>query len=176
MAVLADAKLVEAAMAGDRDAFAVLVERYQRLVIAGAAGILGDRHAAQDVAQEAFVAAYQKLATLRNPAAFGAWVLRIARREASRATRRRKQLLPLCEDAMPDVSEVDGRLDRDSTDLLNFVDRLPERERVAVMLKYFDEHPVGDIAGMTGQSVGTVTKTLTRARKRLQTWLERDDP
>ena len=63
-----DAELVEAVLRGDRPSFAMLVQRHERAVMAAAMGILQDHHAAQDVAQDAFVSAYQQLGSLRDGA------------------------------------------------------------------------------------------------------------
>ena len=59
-------RLVEDAQKGDRGAFAALVERYQRLALAYAGSLLGDEARAEDAAQDAFLAAYEKLSTLRD--------------------------------------------------------------------------------------------------------------
>ena len=80
----ADAELVRAVIKGEREAFEVLVKRYEKPVIAIALNILGDRHLASDVSQEAFVKAYEHLARLRKPEAFGPWLMKIARRCAIR--------------------------------------------------------------------------------------------
>jgi len=175
MSVPTERELVDAAIAGDRGAFGDLVRRYQRLAVAGAVAVLGDRHAAQDVAQDAFVIAYEKLATLRDGASFGAWILQIARRRALRVGRSASRVRSLNPQQAAGIAERNGQLDRASQDLLQHIERLPKHERVAVMLKYFDNRSVADIAHMTGHSVGTVTKQLTRARMRLQTWLQDDE-
>ena len=60
----------------------------------------------------------------------------------------------------------------DVLDVLDQVVRLPEPERQAVLLYYFDDQTVDHISRATGRSVGTVTKQLTRARRRLRQWFE----
>jgi len=72
----------------------------------------------------------------------------------------------------PAAPHRNGELDEASRALLAAVDRLPEQERVVVMLNYFSGQPVSAIAQMTGRPIGTVTVQLTRARARLRTWLE----
>ena len=79
-----DADLVRAVLAGERTAFPELIARYQRAACAVAWPVLHDRHAAEDAAQEAFLTAYLQLPRLRDPAAFGGWLLRIARQKAAR--------------------------------------------------------------------------------------------
>src|SRR3954470_4729101 len=78
-----DAELVRAVVAaGGERGFAQLVGRHERSVRAAAYAVSRDRHAAEDAAQEAFVVAYRAIAELRDGAAFGGWVRRIARRQA----------------------------------------------------------------------------------------------
>jgi DNA-directed RNA polymerase specialized sigma24 family protein len=140
--VLSDGELVDAVRRGDRDAFAVLVARYECAVRAVATSVLRDTHAAQDVAQEAFFAAYEKLGRLRDASSFGRWLLKIARHRAISAKRRDRQLLP------------------------------PDALRIVVMLYYFNQYNVHEVAAMLSRPVGTVTVQLCRARKQLQRQLE----
>jgi RNA polymerase sigma-70 factor (ECF subfamily) len=84
-----DKELVDAVLAGDRAAFASLIERYELPVRSMAIAILGNTHSAEDVAQDAFTTGYERLASLRNRAAFGAWLLKIAERSAYRMARER---------------------------------------------------------------------------------------
>ena len=65
-----------------------------------------------------------------------------------------------------------GPLDQVSETLLAAIARLPEREKIVVMLKYFDGHSVTEIAEMIGRPIGTITVQLSRARKRLRSWLK----
>jgi len=163
--------LVGAVLAGDRSAFALLVSRYKGAVRATALSVLGDHHAAEDIEQEAFVAAYRKLATLRSARKFGPWVLQITRRLALNAARRRPTTITLDEQAEP-AAPGDGQLEADLQPVLAAVMKLPEPERQAVMLRYFGGHSVQEMADMTSRSVGTVTKQLWRARQRLRRWIE----
>lgn len=167
-----DAELVKAALDGDRGAFAELVGRYRRTACAAATQVLGDPHGAQDAAQEAFLSAYQKLASLRRPSAFGPWLVKIARRRATDMARRPRPVLSLASQADPPDPRNDGRLGETSKLLLSAVMSLPPNERTAVMLRYFDGCDLRAIAEMTGRSIGTVSKQLTRAHERLRELLE----
>ena len=173
--VESDAELVEAVVAGDRAAYATLVGRYEKAVRAVATHVLGDYHAAEDVAQDAFVIAYEKLSTLRDASVFGTWIRRIARHRALRAARKASRSEPLVRDAEPTAESRDGRLDDRSRMLLDAVARLPEHEQRVVTLRYFDGHSVQDIAHMTGRPVGTITKQLSRAQARLRNQLKGDE-
>lgn len=167
-----DAELVRAARGGDRGAFGELVTRYRRAACAAAAQVLGDPHAAQDAAQEAFVSAYRKLAGLRRASAFGRWVVKIARREATDMARRRRPAASLELRPDPPDPRDDGRLDETSRLLLSAVMALPAHQRTAVMLRHFEGCDLRAIAEITGRSVGTVSKQLTRAHGRLREMLE----
>lgn len=170
-----DAELVKAALNGERDAFAVLVKRYERPVRAVAMDVLGDRTNAQDVAQDAFVKAYENLPALRKASAFGPWLMKITRRCALTAVRQRPRETALDPTNVFPPESTDGQLDEQKQRLLAAVLKLPETERQAVMLRYFSGHSVRDVASIAGRSVGTVTKQLSRAHERLRNILERPE-
>ena len=75
-----DAELVNAVLDGEKQAFAVLVKRYERPARAVALDVLGDHHLAKDVTQDPLVRAYERLAGLRRHEAFGGWLMKIAAR------------------------------------------------------------------------------------------------
>jgi RNA polymerase sigma-70 factor (ECF subfamily) len=169
-----DKDLVDAVLRGDRAAFATLVARYERPVRSVAMAILRNSDAAEDVAQDTLAKSYEKLATLRNRAAFGSWVLKIAQRVAYRVARDRKHDRTVQGDAYERAAETPNKqLDDRTEGLLQALVRLPKHEKIAVMLRYFDNESIESIATITGCSVGTVTKQLTRARDRLKKILER---
>ena len=173
MSVQSDSELVHRALNGDREAYGRLFERHERSVLAVGLAVLGNYHAAQDVAQEAFVKAYQSLGDLRQRASFGPWVREIARREALAIRRRTRQE---CRVELPVAAQGspcnDGTLDEQNRLLLEAITRLPRHEQDVLMLYYFEGHPVKTISEITGRPVGTVTMQLSRARSRLQKWLK----
>jgi RNA polymerase sigma-70 factor, ECF subfamily len=162
------AALVRSAIAGERSAFAELVRLYERSAIVTAQAVLGDYHAAQDAAQDGFVMAYQKLGQLRDIEAFGPWLLAIVRRRATEIGAKPRVVAP-----------PDGEFHKPAKpgwitqfeEVSQHIDRLPEHERLVVMLRYLDGHSVAAIAEMTGKPLGTVTKQLSRAIERLKSWL-----
>ncbi len=170
-----DAELVNAVLSGEKDLFAVLVKRYERLVRAVALDVLGDYHSATDVSQDAFVRAYERLAGLRKPEAFGPWLIKITRRCALDSARRMPKETRLEPKIAAAIENPDGRLDEAKQRLLAAVVKLPGAEKQVVMLRYFGENSVNDVANLLGRSVGTVTKQLSRARIRLRKILERSE-
>ncbi len=165
-----DAALVEAVRRGDLAAFGRLVDRYQRSAHAACWDVLKDSHLAADAVQETFLAAYRAINTLRDPTAFGGWLITIARNRASRVARRvrREAALPL---TLVDPRVVDPPPD---PDLLAAIAILPEHERAVVNLRYFEHHDVAEIAAVLGRPVGTVTKQLSRAHDRLRRSLSKE--
>ena len=173
--VRTDAELVNAVLDGEKQAFAVLVKRYERPVRAVALNVLGDYHLAADVSQEAFVKAYEQLAGLRKPEAFGPWLMKIAHRCALDSLRRKPKETQLEPKIAAATESPDGRLDEDKQKLLAAVVKLPRSEKQVVMLRYLGDNSVKDVADIVGRSVGTVTKQLSRAHKSLRKILERSE-
>jgi len=167
-----DAELVTAVLQGDRQTYGVLFHRHERSVLAVALAVLGDYHLAQDVVQEAFVTAYEKLVCLRTPRSFGAWVRKIARHKALYVARNRRSAAAT-ESLPPPVDPYhSGYPDKAQQQLLTAVLRLPKHEQVVLTLRYFEGHSVKAVSEITGRPVGTVTMQLSRARARLRRWLK----
>jgi len=173
--VQSDAELVNSVLDGEKQAFAVLIKRYERPVRAVAMHVLGDYHSASDVSQDAFVSAYENLLGLHNPEAFGPWLMKITRRCALDFVRRKPKETSL-ETTVPTAAEnPDGQLDEAKQRVLAAVVRLPKAEKQVIMLRYFSRHRVKDVAEILGRSVGTITKQLSRAHKRLRIMLEKSE-
>ena len=170
-----DAELVNTVLDGKKEAFAVLVKRYERPVRAVALDVLGDYHLASDVSQEAFIKAYQQMAGLRKPDAFGAWLMKIAHRCALDSARRKLKEPQHQMKAAAVIENPNGQLDEDKQRLLAAVVKLPKSEKQVIMLRYFGDNSLKDVADIVDRSVGTVTKQLSRAHKRLRKILERSE-
>lgn len=187
-----DRTIVDAVLAGDRNAFRILVDREGPSVVASCARVLGDRAEAEDVAQEAFVIAYRSLGTWRADGAFGAWLSRIAVRLAVRRAQTRKQVAwldPLAAEADQPNQErfrtmsvgdaVDPahtllRTERDAH-IRAAVASLDEPYREVVALRFFAERSLREIAEATGRPLGTVKTHLHRGLGRLRRALEESD-
>jgi RNA polymerase sigma-70 factor (ECF subfamily) len=175
--VLADAELVDRVRRGDVESFGELCRRYERSVLAVALAQLRDIHAAEDVAQTTLLAGFQRLSTLTDSSKFGPWILQIARRQVIDWTRRRQPSVAAVERgplesatcAAPEADWIEQE------HLLTLVDRLPERERVLIGLRFFDGYRMAEIAEITARSLGTVTKQLSRALARLRSAFEREN-
>ncbi len=175
--------VVKAVIGGDRDAFRVLVEREAPIVVRACYRILGDRHEAEDAAQEAFVIAYRSLAAWRADGTFGAWLARIAVRVALRQAGRRRTIPWADPHRLSGDSEtvrlIDGSLSaadpatlairaERSADLRRAVARLDEPYRETLALRFFAERSLAEIADETGRPLGTVKTHLHRGLQRLR--------
>lgn len=166
-----DRQVVDAILAGDRDAFRVLVERESRPVIGVCRRILGDPVEAQDAAQDAFTQAYQALATFRGEGPFGAWLHRIAVRIAIGRLAARRDVITLdgetvdpraamlASDDDPEAVALDGE---DRAAILAAVGGLPESQRDVVMLRFYGDFSLEEIAQLTSHPIGTVKSRLSR--------------
>jgi RNA polymerase sigma-70 factor (ECF subfamily) len=116
---------------------------------------------------------------LRDREAFGPWVATIARRLALDAARKNSTMKLAGAEGLSRAGELSAEsadLDIDSERLMAVVLALPMRERQVVLLRHFDGHDVQTIAQISGESVGTITKRLSRAHARLKEQLEGKNP
>jgi RNA polymerase sigma-70 factor (sigma-E family) len=123
--------------------------------------ILGDRAAAEDVAQEAFIRLYVRWAKISRYERPGAWVRRVAIRLAGRARRARRITFALSEDPAA------GQVVPSDPDLQRALLTLPPSQRAAVVLHYLEGRPVAEVASILGCATPTAKVHLHRARKRL---------
>ncbi len=172
MILKSDKELVEEVLSGKTDVFSELVSRYTRTALGVASRIVQNKHTAEDIAQEAFVISFERLKTLKDRNSFGPWLLQITRNQAINEVRNNKRVLSLTNVTSDPVLDRNGQLEEKMQELLSLIEKLPDHEQIVISLKYFDGNTIENIAGITGQSVGTVTKKLTRARKRLISFVE----
>ena len=169
-----DEKLVSQTLAGDRDAFGVLVHKYQEMVYAYAFQKIRNDADAQDVTQEVFWRAYHGLYQLRHPHRFRSWLYTIMSNECKRRlvsvikTRQRETAL---EDATDDALRIEpmhtGPTEGWQVDLEQALSELPDDNRVAVSMFYMGDHSLKEISEFLGVSVNTVKGKLYRARQQL---------
>jgi RNA polymerase sigma-70 factor (ECF subfamily) len=162
-------------ISGNVRAYAFLVEKHKEMVFSIALKILHSREDAEEIAQDAFVKAYQSLPGFKNEAKFSTWLYRIVYNSAISKVRKKKlELSPLDDSTINNYSEdlnggnhslFDGP---DQYELLNkALKSLPEDENVIISLFYQNDHSIEDISTITGLTVANVKVKLHRIRKKL---------
>ena len=174
--------LIARSQAGDIQAFNDLVELYQRQVYNLALRMLGNAETAEDAAQDTFISAYGAIARFRG-GSFKAWILRIASnscRDKMRVARRASvtSLDNLIAEAGDFIADEAAESPEDYAErrelgrhLAECLVRLPEDQRLVVVLSDVQELTYEEIAQVTGASLGTVKSRLNRARSRLRDML-----
>ncbi|MEO5824185.1 MAG: sigma-70 family RNA polymerase sigma factor [Vicinamibacteraceae bacterium] len=177
MADLDDRALVTAAVAGERAAFDVLVRRHQRAVYGVCYRFAGEHADASDLAQDAFIRAYRGLARFKGEAAFSTWLYRIAVNVClSRASLKTPPLDPIepldLADVRSDRPDDPLRRTQDAARVKAAIARLPEKQRMTVILRVYHELPHEAIARTLGSTVGTVKANFFHALQNLRKLLE----
>jgi len=163
----------DATLAEQHEAFGELVRLFQDMAYACAYAVLGDFCLAEDAAQEAFIAAWQKLDQLRQPEAFPGWFRRIVLTECNRLTRgKRLRATPLDDSTSVPSADADTQTFIERDDLIGVVsaaiNELPENERMVVVLFYVEGNSHNDISAFLEVPTTTVAKRLYSARVRLK--------
>ena len=178
--MMSDSEIVQAVRAGDRNRYAELVERYQKMVYGIAWSRLGDADLCEDAAQETFVKAFSYLVALRNPAKFSGWLARIARNVSISLLRRRNRERDKRQQwrmELPPVDAADtpfneGPSVRDA--LSKTLADLPELHRECLVLFYMKGKSVREAAELLGISEAAMKTRLHRARQALRGRLEEE--
>ena len=184
-----DAIAVERTLAGDRDAFRVLVERHSHNVFRLAYRMTGNRPDAEEVVQEAFLRAYQKLGQFAARANFGTWVYRIAANYAIDRMRQRKKEearkvepvvreegtendpVTLVEDAAPTPERLAHNIElRKQMEIA--LAALSHSERTAFVMRHWEGCAIEEIAEVLKSSSGAAKNTVFRAVQKLRLALQ----
>jgi len=182
-----DRRLITECLKGRSAAYGELVRRYQDRLFNAVYRLLDQPEDAQDVVQEAFISAYQSLASFKGDAQFFTWLYRIAMNAAISHRRKHKlavsletgsknELLidPLDESAYSQPGDLLEQREEESR-LKSALNRLSVEHRAVLILKDIDGQKYEDIAEIMGVPVGTVRSRLHRARTELRDLLLQDE-
>ena len=171
------ADIVQRVRAGDVDAFGQIVKGYERRVFALAVMILRNREGADDVTQDAFVRAFERLDLYDVRRPFYPWLatitMRLSRNWLARHSPGARRETPIQPESSAYASAAPAALDvlaaeDEGRRLWRLVERLPLGERTAVVLHYRQELSVSEVASAIGVTAGTVKTLLFRARQHLR--------
>jgi RNA polymerase sigma-70 factor (ECF subfamily) len=175
-AVEADFELMARSARGDRHAFATIVERYGPMALRVAARMVSDRHAAEDIAQEAMVRAWTRASDFDPARArFSTWLYRIVVNLCIDSNRRLRPG-PLPSDFDPADPAANTARDMEAHEqlaaLATAIEELPPRQRAALSLVYEEGLAGAEAARVLGVSVKALERMLARARERLRKTLK----
>lgn len=166
-------KLVRKALAGDEQAFRKILEGHYTLICSVVRGVAGQRGETDDIVQEVFIKIFRALGDFRGDSRLSTWIYRISRNEALNAMDRRKpQVIPI-EDCvnLPDTGEspeasYHRRIGRER--LERYMQRLDEKQRIAIELRYVGDKSYEEIAEIMDIPLGTVKTHIYRAKLSLK--------
>src|SRR5256885_549084 len=169
-------RAIEAVKNGDAGPYEYLVSKYMKRVVSIAWGIVRNGGDAEDLAQEAFVKAFQTIGRFKSGEPFGPWIYRIVTNLALDVVKRRQRFRhEELSDAQPaerrdraDLPAVTGELGRRIDEA---IESLPEMQRIVARLYLVEQFDHAEIAVMTGLSEGTIRSHLSLARGKLKTRL-----
>ena len=178
-----DTKLIQRVLAGDDNAFSVLVRKYQKQVHALAWRKIGDFHIAEEITQDTFLKAYKRLPTLKKPQRFVSWLYVIAANRCSSWLRKKR----LWMEPLEELEETDNEQLQKATYSGHIIEenerttaeaqrevvkkllaKLQESERTVITLHYFGEMSCTEIGTFLGVSANTIKSRLRRAQLRLK--------
>lgn len=173
---------LERCQAGDEYAIEKLVYAHQKDVYRLALSILDDPDEAEDGTQETFLAALRALDSFRGDSSFKTWLFSIAVNVCRSRLRRRgtRERISRLLQGLFHSNEEEGRPERvllqstADTELWNAVRALSEKHRTPVMLRYYHDLPIADIAAMLKVPLGTIHSRLNHARGQLRSLLKKD--
>ncbi len=151
----------------DNETFSELIREYTPALYRLAYGILSNREEAEDVVSESVLKAYEKLHTLRKAECFRAWIMQIAVNEARRTYGRKKRYT-----AVEDVEEYMPAFEDEYHELWDVVMKLDMGYRETVILYFYEQLSIREIARILHVAEGTVKSRLSRAKKQLKTYLQ----
>lgn len=162
------------AMRGDAQAFAEIVREHQAMVFSIGWHYLNDHATAEDMAQEVFLELYQGLSAIQSAAHLTHWLHRVAVHRSIDQGRRKKFRRELALEEIHEPASGDAPADSFLSERLRqTLARLPEKQRMIVLLRYQEDLGPGDIAELMSMPVNTVKSTLHRALEELRGKLAR---
>lgn len=165
-----DGTLVRRVLDGDVEQYRFLVERYRAQFGRYALGVVGDRDAAQDAMQEAFIRAFDALATCRNPDRFGAWFFRILANQCRNLVGRRRDVVVLEAAEVAGGERADAAVDRSelAATLEEALARLTPEQREAFVMKHVEGRSYEEMAQLLGVGTDALKMRVYRARDALR--------
>ena len=166
-----DTTLVRSAINGDAEGFTELCQRYYPAMVAIAHSVLGDRHLAEDAAQQAFAQAAVKLPQLKKENRFAGWLAVICRNIAKDMARRTENLHSIDDLS---IAAAKSRDDETTEVVKEAIRKLSASARELVFLRFYDGMSYEEISAVLGISEQAINGRLRRAKKKMAGYLGRN--
>ena len=172
-----DETIIEQVLNGNRNAYALLVDQYKDRVFSLIVGIVRNREAAEELAQDVFVKAYSSLKKFRREAGFSTWIYRIAYNTAISETRKKKYIVKSFDEQLEKAASIqltaseDEQIEENESKhqlLEQAITTLPPEDKLILMLFYFEEKSVEEISKATRLTTSNVKVKLFRLRNKLK--------
>lgn len=163
-------KLIDRILAGERNLYATLVDKYKSYAFTIAMKILENRPESEEAAQDAFIKAFHYLKNFNRQAKFSTWLYRIVFNTAISYKRKAKPAFQSIENSIIEYSErADQKTEQDDKHIFiaKAMNKLNEADRLAIQLFYIKEFNMEEVAEMMGQNINTIKVRIHRARLRL---------
>jgi RNA polymerase sigma-70 factor (ECF subfamily) len=171
-----DIYYIESVKKGNIQAFSFLVEKYQRMIYTLALKLMKKPEEAEELAQDTFVKAYQKIDSYEGKSKFSTWLYTIAYNSCISELRKRRIEFKSLDDRQVTAEDEQKMNDyyretkkEDQEKYLNMaLEKLPEDDQVLVTLYYYENQSMDEISSITGLTVSNIKVKIHRARKRMQ--------
>ena len=163
-------QLIDRILAGERDLYAKLVDKYKNYAYTIALKIVENRPEAEEAAQDAFIKAFHYLKGFNRQAKFSTWLYRIVFNTAISYKRKNKQQFQSIENSIVEYSvKADSEIEKEDKQIFvsQAMNKLNEADKLAIQLYYIKEFSLEEVAEMMGQNENTIKVRIHRARQRL---------
>ena len=163
-------QLIDRILAGERDLYARLVDKYKNYAYTIALKILENRPEAEEAAQDGFIKAFNYLKGFNRQAKFSTWLYRIVFNTAISYKRKNRQQFQSIENSIIEYSvNADSQIEKDDKQIFvsQAMNKLNEADKLAIQLYYIKEFSLEEVAEMMGQNENTIKVRIHRARQRL---------
>lgn len=177
-----DSGLIQDVVNGNLSSFNILMQKYEKLVFTIAMGFAKDRNYALDITQNVFIKVYQKLNTFKNQSSFKSWLSKVSYNEGINWVR--KNRIHKMHDTLSEkhaqsyfmISDEDEYMAKENkSELIRSLYSLNTGHRLAVVLRYFENMPVKNIAEIIGCSEGVIKNMLYRSLRKLKENLQQKE-
>ena len=171
---LDEKELIIKIQSGDMNAFAIIFEKYKNEAVRYSYLIIGNKHTSEDIVQDAFVTCYTKIKSLKKQEQFKSWFFKILTRIAWKYYKKEKKSVPVDNifekaDYETNCEAISKYIKKEQADILHeVIDELDIKQKMVIILYYFNELTIKEIAQIMECFEGTVKSRLYTARKKLK--------